>query len=130
MCFIKSRASCSPTLARLKVLRSLIGERVCLNFFLRDWTSVGIHGHVSVSSDKSAAFDTVIHHLFFVFFSFRLFHSYFCSRSQVTGLLMQRLALSPLTTSGPVCYKQGGRVGRMISDLVGGTVHVRGGISG
>lgn len=130
MCLIKSTASYSPTLARLKVLRSLIWGRACLSFFLRDWTSLGIHGHVSVSSDKPATFDTVIHHLFSVFFSFQLSHSYFCSKSQVTGLLMQRLALSLLTTSGPVCYTQGGRVGHRISDLVGGTAHVRGDISG
>lgn len=29
---------------------------------------MGIHGHTSVSSDKSAAFHTVVHDLFSVFF--------------------------------------------------------------
>ena len=53
---------------RLQVLKFIYFGIELPEMFPRDWTSLGIHNHMSVSSDRTAAFDPVVHHLFSVSF--------------------------------------------------------------
>ena len=95
----------------LQVLKFIYFGIEVPDMFPRDWTSLGIHNHISVSSDKTAAFDPVVHHLFSVFFKLSVIPTHHLSPG--VGSLVSRCAsflcsssllwFSPLWTGRQVC---------------------------